>query len=436
MSDRELSLKTIFLFWLPLASTWLMMAAEGPFLAAVIARLAEPKFNLAAYGVAFSLGIFIEAPIIMIMSASTALVKDWSSYLRLRNFTNFLNAVLTFLILLVCLPPVFQVVAVRLIGLPAEVVRLTQQAVIFLIPWPGVIGYRRFYQGVLIRYRLTRRVAYGTVIRLTTMATTAFLVSRFTGLPGASVGALSLSAGVTAEAVASRLMVHSLLRRLKAEGESIPAAAPLSYRYITRFYYPLALTSVLALGVQPLVTFFLGHSRMPIESLAVGPVINSFVFIFRSIGLSFQEVAIALLGEKNEHLGQIRKFALILGGGVQLAFLLVAFSPFAYVWFHDISGLSIELARFSLLPTRILVLIPPLTLLLSFQRAYLVNNQRTKPITTATLLEVGAIVLVLLVTLRGFDLVGIVGAALALMIGRVLAVTYLAVPVRVVRSLR
>ncbi|MCJ7680433.1 MAG: hypothetical protein MUP70_06900, partial [Candidatus Aminicenantes bacterium] len=145
MPDQELSLKKILLFWLPLASTWLMMAAEGPFLAAVIARLAEPKFNLAAYGVAFSLGIFIEAPIIMIMSASTALVKDWSSYLRLRNFTNFLNAVLTFLILLVCLPPVFQVVAVRLIGLPAEVVRLTQQAVIFLIPWPGVIGYRRFY---------------------------------------------------------------------------------------------------------------------------------------------------------------------------------------------------------------------------------------------------------------------------------------------------
>ncbi|MCJ7680234.1 MAG: hypothetical protein MUP70_05890, partial [Candidatus Aminicenantes bacterium] len=149
---------------------------------------------------------------------------------------------------------------------------------------------------------------------------------------------------------------------------------------------------------------------------------------------SFQEVAIALLGEKNQHLRQIRKFAFYLGGGVQLAFLLVAFSPFALIWFHDISGLSLELARFSLLPTRILVLISPLTLLLSFQRAYLVNNERTIPITTATLLEVGGIVLVLLVTLRGFDLVGIVGAALALMIGRALAVTYLAVPVRAVRG--
>ncbi len=40
---KELSYKKIFLFWIPLASTWLMMAAEGPFLAAIIARLADPK---------------------------------------------------------------------------------------------------------------------------------------------------------------------------------------------------------------------------------------------------------------------------------------------------------------------------------------------------------------------------------------------------------
>ena len=39
----------IFRLWVPLAATWLMMSAEGPFLAAVIARLNEPTFNLAAY---------------------------------------------------------------------------------------------------------------------------------------------------------------------------------------------------------------------------------------------------------------------------------------------------------------------------------------------------------------------------------------------------
>jgi hypothetical protein len=54
----------LFRFWVPLQATWLMMSLEGPFLAAVIARLAEPKHNLAAYGVAFALAILVEAPVI------------------------------------------------------------------------------------------------------------------------------------------------------------------------------------------------------------------------------------------------------------------------------------------------------------------------------------------------------------------------------------
>jgi hypothetical protein len=37
---------------------------------------------------------------------------------------------------------------------------------------------------------------------------------------------------------------------------------------------------------------------MALESPAVLPVVNALVFTFRSPGLSFQEVGVALLGEK------------------------------------------------------------------------------------------------------------------------------------------
>ena len=63
------------------------MSIEGPFLSAIIARMVDPKFNLAAYGVAFSFALIVEAPVIMLMSASTALVKDYHSFKKLRNFT-------------------------------------------------------------------------------------------------------------------------------------------------------------------------------------------------------------------------------------------------------------------------------------------------------------------------------------------------------------
>lgn len=53
------------------------MGLEGPAISAVIARLANPEINLAAYGgVVFPLALFIEAPIIMLLAASTALSTD------------------------------------------------------------------------------------------------------------------------------------------------------------------------------------------------------------------------------------------------------------------------------------------------------------------------------------------------------------------------
>ena len=70
--------RTILLFWAPLAATWVMMASEGPFLAAIIARLPDPTYNLAAHGVSFALAILIEAPVIMLMSAATSTKKIWN----------------------------------------------------------------------------------------------------------------------------------------------------------------------------------------------------------------------------------------------------------------------------------------------------------------------------------------------------------------------
>ena len=146
----RLTFKKIFIFWMPLAATWLMMAVEGPFLAAIIARLVEPKYNLAAYGVAFAFGLILEAPIIMIMSASTALVENRLSFLKLRNFTYIINGVSTLVMIIFLLPPIFYFITMSLIELPAKVAHLTHVATIILLPWPGMIGYRRFYQGILL----------------------------------------------------------------------------------------------------------------------------------------------------------------------------------------------------------------------------------------------------------------------------------------------
>jgi progressive ankylosis protein len=426
MDKETLTLRQIFFFWVPLALTWLMMAAEGPFLAAIIARLPDPKYNLAAFGVAFSLAVLVESPILMIMAAATALVKDRDSLVKMKNFTYALNGLVTLVMVLLIVPPVFDFVTETLLRLPERVSNLIYPACVVLIPWPAAIGYRRFYQGVLIRSNLTRRVAYGTVVRLSVMALTGLVCFLFTRVDGALVGGLSLSLGVCAEAVASKVMVRRSERAILAGS---PGVGPvMSYRVIARFYFPLALTTMVSVGIIPVVTFFLSHSRMPVESLAVFPVVNSLVFLFRSMGISFQEVGIALLGENNRGYKPLRDFAFLLGLLVTGALGLVAFTPLSSLWFQQVSGLGRDLYELALLPTQIMVIMPGLMVLLSFQRSILVKARRTEPITFASIIEVGGTIVVLFFTIKYMSMVGVIGAALSLLIGRVCANAYLFIP--------
>ncbi len=408
-----------------------MMAAEGPFLAALIARLPDPKYNLAAHGVAFAFAVLIEAPVIMLMSASTALVEDGSSYRKLRNFANALNVGSTALLLLALIPSVFDFVMLTLIGLPPEVAELTYGALWLFLPWPAAIGVRRFVQGVLIRSGRTRLVATGTVIRLTAMSATALLLYLFTDFPGAWVGAASLSVAVVTEAIAARWMAAPAIRDLLSGPErSDRAGSPLSYRRISHFYFPLLLTSVIGLMVHPMLTFFMGRAASPVESLAVFPVVHALSFIFRALGLSFQDAAIALLGRDNEHFPELARFGAGLGLAATAGLAAVAFTPLADVWFVTISGLSRELADFALTPTRILVILPALSVLLSFQRAVLMQSRVTRPITVATMIEVSAIAILFTVGGWWIGWVGVTAAFVSYVGGRALSTAYLMPHVR------
>lgn len=414
--------------WSPMAATWLFMALEGPFLAAVIARTENPKANLAAFGVAYALGLILEAPVIMVLSAATALVDGGHAYRRLRRFTDLLNGIVTVALVAIVATPLWGVLA-AVLRLPPEVAELARVGLALLAPWPGAIGYRRFHQGLLIRAERTRPVAVGTVLRLATMTAVAIAAFVHGGVPGAWIGAGALSAGVSAEAVAARWMARREVARLREEPDaSTPPDGRLTFGRITSFYVPLAATSLIGLAVQPLLTFFMGYARHPLESLAVLPVVNALTFVFRSTGLSYQEVAIALLGRPSRPVGAVLRFGGGLAAGASLALAVVAWTPLADLWFVRVSGLSPDLAAYAVPPTRILTLLPALSVLLSLQRALLVAVRRTVPITWATALELAGVAVTLAVTVLGAHWTGAVAAAVAVLAGRLAANVALVAP--------
>lgn len=418
----------ILTFWTPLAATWLMMSVEGPYVAAIIARLANPAVNLAAYGVAFSLAFVAEAPIIMVMTASNALVADRDSFLKLRRFVYTLNGILAGAIVVAVIPPLFRFVTDRLIGLPSEVARLTHLSMALLVLWPAAIGYRRFYQGILVRHHMPRRVAYGTVVRLVSMSLSAVALALLTRIPGACIGALALMTGVLVEAGASRWMARKVVHELLQGKPATAATAPLTRSQILDFYYPLALTALLTIAVNPLATFFLGRSRSALESLAVLPVVTGLVFLFRSGAIAYQEVAVALIGPGRRNERPVARVAVVLASASAAALAAILFTPLAGAYFARVAGLPAGLAGFAIWPARVLALVPAFDYLLTFQRSRLILSRQTRVITVAAAAELIAVMAGLVVGVSLLDLVGALAATCALFAGRLAGNAVLLLP--------
>ena len=177
-----------------------------------------------------------------------------------------------------------------------------------------------------------------------------------------------------------------------------------------------------AAGAQPIaMTDYVAVGRLDVDMVET---------LIESITDACSEADIALLGRRNEHVRLMSGFALVLGLATSGGLALVAFTPLSSVWFETLSGLSPELAEFAVWPTRILVPLPALSVLLSLQRAVLVQGRRTSPISGATVVEVAGIALLFPLFGFGFGWIGVTAAFVAFVGARVAGNLYLLRPVR------
>ena len=391
--QTSLSLRRIVKVWLPLAASWLLMGTELPMLSAFVARLAHPEINLAAYGgIVFPIALIVEAPVIMLLAASTALSKDWASFKKLHNYMLVAGGLLTVLHLLTALTPFYYVVVEGMLGAPAEIVEPARLGLLIMTPWTWTIAYRRLNQGVMIRFGHSNIVGIGTAIRLG-VDLLVLGIGFSMKLPGIVVATSAVAAGVTSEAIYSGLRVRPILAR---ELKPAPVMEPaLTYRAFAAFYIPLVMTSLLTLLIQPMGSAALGRMPLALESLAVWPVVSGFIFMLRSMGVAFNEVVVALVDEPRS-VNALRRFTGILTISTTAVILLIAATPLARLWLQDVSALSPELASLARTGLWIGFLLPGLNALQSWYQGVLLNSGKTRGISEAVivfLLTTGAVLI-------------------------------------------
>ncbi len=380
--------KALDIFW-PLAISWLFMSLDTPIISAVIGRMNNPEICLAAHGgIVVPIALVIEAPIIAMLSASIALCKDWLNYRKMYRFMMTTCAGLTVIHVLISLTPLFSLVVRDLMGTPAELLPYARIGLIIVIPWTWSIGFRRFYQGILIRCGYSKQVTIGSMVRVLSLMIVLVLGYVFKDyVSGALVGAAALSAGVIAEAIYAGVKGIPVAKHFLDHDSKVSI---ISNTELASFYIPLVITQIINFGWVFIGSAAMNRMITPIASLAVWPIMSGSLNILRSFGNACNEVTMTILLQPGYY-RSVRKFTFLVAFGSLLVYALLILTPLKDFWFQTFSALNDELSVLARNALLLIFLIPFTNAFLNFYQAILMLNKKTKGILEGLLAFFGMI---------------------------------------------
>jgi hypothetical protein len=197
------------------------------------------------------------------------------------------------------------------------------------------------------------------------------------------VATLAVSAGVVSEAVYVGIVVKPVL---KHELKPAPPVTPeLTLRAFLDFYIPLAMTSLLFLLASPIGSAAISRMPMALASLAVWPVVTGLIFMFRSLGVAYNEVVVALLDEPRSYTN-LKRFTAWLSVLSTAALLIMAVTPLSTWWFGQMSALSPELTEMARLALLIAFPLPLFSVLQSWYQGAILHGRVTRGVTEAVVI--------------------------------------------------
>ncbi len=409
------------LFW-PLAVSWLFMSLETPIAMAILSRSDRPEVGAAGFLILMAVAIWIESPVIDLLSTSTALARSRSDFLRVRTFTLATMVWVTVAHGIVAFTPLYWVLARSVLGLPEEVAQAVRLPLQIMLPWSALIGWRRFQQGLLIRNGNTRPIVFGTTLRLATIGLVGFGLFLLAGVPALEATAIALICSVAVESLFVSWIVQPLLRERyshPADSEGVPLGQ------ILRFHLPLTATTMVSLTVTPLLGSALARMPDSVRSMAAWQVAITLVGLVRIIPFALPETVIALYDERRG-LHALGWFSVLLASaltGLLASAWALGLDRSLFEVVLRVPSDLVPLARAGVAAS---LLLPAVGVALGFFRGILAAERSSASRLWAMLLGIGTLVALLYGAAPRIGVPGVVAAAAALTVSQLVEACSLA----------
>ncbi|MTJ31987.1 hypothetical protein [Aphanizomenon sp. UHCC 0183] len=417
--SQAVSLGSLWREFLPLSLSDVTMACGDPMMTTTLAYLPDAQNNLAAVGIAKSLAIFFESPIIMILHAANALAGSQDSRKALWRFTLFVGAGLTCLLSLLGLPIIFNFVGVSLLGIPSAMLTTVSQVLLLMGGWPFAIAWRRYFQGLLIYHGQSRAVAKASIFRLFTLALV-LTGGFFLPISGGVLAGFALISGVVVEAIAVTIFA-------RLSGATLPPQIeqpnlPRNLAQVWKFYLPLANSMMVVWGGRAILISILARAEDSTIAIAAWSAAWGLVLVIANSTRMVQQMVIKYRHQVSDR--QLLSFAISVGAACSSLLLLMSVTPIGDRIVQSFIGNDLTLAN-SIKPVLLICTIVPLFVALqNATQGFLVSENRTGHVNLSTWLGTGTLLIIATFAInKGMN--GAMAAAIAMITSMLVEVTCL-----------
>jgi hypothetical protein len=276
--------------FLPLSVSDVTMATGDPMISATLANMPKATENLGALGIAKAIAVFFESPVIMFLHTSNTLAPFQKSRRALWKFMILSCGCLTAAMVLMTVPLVFDLIVGNAVKLPNDMISLVRNTLLLFVAWPAVIGWRRYYQGLLIRYHHSKAIAIAGFLRLFVVGLI-LLGGFYLELVGIYIAGAALMIGVLTEAVAVTIAAIKLGVTTPPPTVSAPNL-PVNVRGIWKFYWPLAGSMLVVWGSRFILVAIIAGAVDANIALAAWPAAWGVVLLIANGTRMVQQVVI------------------------------------------------------------------------------------------------------------------------------------------------
>jgi len=387
-------------FLLPLVVTMVVAGMMPQFLAGGIARGLRPTQTLAAYALAWGMADFLASPMSQVRQLALVLVSSRRQALQVLRFVLSCGMLLAAILGLLALSSAGRYIVEDLHETSADLGRVVRLALLLLIPYPLLEALQSWMSGLLMRVRRTEVVSVGMLVGIG-----ASLLTVFVAVPTPLVRelpiALPLLATYAGQLANMIVLVVGISRyvhpRLDDGSLGKGVGVDLSFRYLAKFFWPLALTMAIQGLSRPVINLFISRGLQGEQALAALAVVYSLAHLpytwlneLRSLPAVFVEYGRA-------GLRRIRRFS---GACGIMSFLLmvVAFwvPTVRDLLLLDLLAVPAAVAARCHVPLVLFSFFPPAVSVRGYLQGVALRQRRTSALAPSAPARIGAILAVLL----------------------------------------